>query len=114
MCLGVPEKTKTWPVGHTKPFKPNSRFEVIDWVYFDKDNMYGITDESPISNYTHAYRQDYDEIMTLVSKTLHIPVKKLEMVDGYRRLDPRRGEEIILITNVSLLVLLCLETLDGN
>ena len=45
--LGVPEKKPSWPIGFRQPFKPQSRFEVLQWEYFTDTSSYGFTEVNP-------------------------------------------------------------------
>ena len=44
---GVPEKRPSWPIGFRQPFKPTSRFEVLQWEYFTATSSYGFTETNP-------------------------------------------------------------------
>jgi len=44
---GVPEKIPSWPIGFHPPFKPQSRFEVLQWEYFTDTSSYGFTEVNP-------------------------------------------------------------------
>lgn len=44
---GVPEKRPSWPIGFRQPFKPTSRFEVLQWEYFTDTSSYGFTETNP-------------------------------------------------------------------
>lgn len=50
VCLGVPEKRPSWPIGFRQPFKPQSRFEVLQWEYFTDTSSYGFTEVNPKVN----------------------------------------------------------------
>lgn len=45
--VGVPEKRPSWPIGFRQPFKPQSRFEVLQWEYFTDTSSYGFTEVNP-------------------------------------------------------------------
>ena len=44
---GVPEKRPSWPIGFRQPFKPTSRFEVLQWEYFTDTSSYGFSETNP-------------------------------------------------------------------
>lgn len=50
VCSGVPEKRPLWPIGFRQPFKPQSRFEVLQWEYFTDTSSYGFTEVNPKVN----------------------------------------------------------------
>lgn len=50
VCSGVPEKRPSWPIGFRQPFKPQSRFEVLQWEYFTDTSSYGFTEVNPKVN----------------------------------------------------------------
>lgn len=97
LLVDVPEKTLHWPVGFTAPFKPSSRFEVIQWTYFDNKNLYGYTDVEPVSNFSTANKKDVNDIMNIVKQAIqreygHTNEYNFRLINGYRRLDPQRGK----------------------
>ncbi|XP_012562837.1 chondroitin sulfate glucuronyltransferase isoform X1 [Hydra vulgaris] len=98
---GVPEKLLHWPIGFPHPFKPLSRFEVIEWMYFDLKYLYGQKDAEPVSEYDSANKKDISDIIKIAEQALqfqHNPATNYhyELVNGYRRLDPQRGAEYII------------------
>lgn len=54
-CLGVPEKRPSWPIGFRQPFKPQSRFEVLQWEYFTDTSSYGFTEVNPKVRFTISW-----------------------------------------------------------
>lgn len=102
---GVPEKVLRWPVGFTDPFKPNSRFEVINWKYFNDSAIFGSTDLEPVSEITEAEKLDLDEVkqtaVSVIKKELiDVQERDVELKTGYKRLDPKRGFLIYFLLNV--------------
>ena len=92
----MPEKVLRWPVGFTDPFKPNGRFEVIHWRYFDKESIYGDIDSAPATEISDTERKDLDEILKTASSALKKELKDLSDNDmklrtGLKRHDPKRG-----------------------
>ena len=92
----MPEKVLRWPVGFTDPFKPNGRFEVIHWRYFDKSNIYGDVDSEPVTKISGADRKDLDEIYMTSLSALKKEMKDIKDSDimlraGFKRHDPKRG-----------------------
>lgn len=100
---GVPEKHPSWPIGFPQPFRPTSRFEVIQWEYFNHNVSYGFTEVNPQVQLKGAYKQDTDEVIQTASRMLthEQPDKKAHLINGYRRLDPCRGAEYILDMKLS-------------
>lgn len=93
-----PEKTVHWPIGYQSPSKPTSRFEVIPWTYFDKEQLYGLSDVTPVSPYSDAYKLDTEHIMGVIRESLKRDenISDFDIVKGYRRFDPLRGAEYIV------------------
>ena len=85
-----------WPVGFIDPFKPNSRFEVNHWRYFDNDRMFGDVDTEPVTQLTEAENMDLDEVQKTAFSALKKEDKELKDSDvtlrtGFKRHDPKRG-----------------------
>lgn len=96
--VGVPEKHPSWPIGFPQPFKPTSRFEVIQWEYFNHNVSYGFTEVNPQVKLEGAFKQDTEEVIHTATRMLthEDPSKKAQLINGYRRVDPCRGAEYIL------------------
>lgn len=97
---GVPEKRPSWPIGFRQPFKPTSRFEVLQWEYFTDTSSYGFTEANPKVPLRGDYKKDAEDVKETAIKMLSREYSNAEnqfrMVNGYRRVDPRRGAEYIL------------------
>lgn len=94
----VLEKRLSWPLGFARPFKPLSRFEVIQWTYFDKSVMYDFSDEEPTSLFPNSYYGDFTEILQTVKNALqerNIHSSNMELMHGFHRVDPKRGIKCI-------------------
>ena len=95
--LDVLEKRLPWPIGYPRPFKPSSRFEVLEWTFFDKNQMYSFSDDEPTSNFPNFYYGDFSKILQTIKLTLHKQQKgpsNLQLLHGYHRVDPKRGTMI--------------------
>ena len=96
----MPEKRPSWPIGFHQPFKPKSRFEVIQWEYFTDSHTYGFTEMNPEVTLRGAYKKDIEEVKETAVKMLAREYghneKVVHLINGYRRVDPRRGAEYIL------------------
>ena len=109
LISGVPEKVLRWPVGFTDPFKPNSRFEVINWKYFNNSAIFGSTDLEPVSEITEAEKLDLDEVkqtaVSVIKKELpKVQESDVELKTGYKRLDPKRGSFGIISKFLKILI----------
>ena len=92
----MPEKVLRWPIGFTDPFKPNGRFEVIHWRYFDDKSIFGDMDSETVSRISDADETDLNEIFKTASTALKKEIKHLKRNDlklrtGFKRHDPKRG-----------------------
>eukprot|EP00111_Clytia_hemisphaerica_P023368 TCONS_00068795-protein len=94
----VLEKKLTWPLGYPRPFRPSSRFEVIQWTLFDKNKMYAFTDQEPTSSFPASYYGDFTEILQTVKQAINQKYgnRRLELLNGYHRVDPKRGAEYLI------------------
>ncbi|EDO44753.1 predicted protein, partial [Nematostella vectensis] len=92
------EKHPSWPLGFQFPFQPKSRFEVIEWQYFTEHASYGFTEVNPEVKLEGDYKKDVHEVVSTAYKMLsrESPHEKKWLINGYRRVDPRRGAEYIL------------------
>ena len=94
------EKKSSWPVGYFRQFRPQSRFEVIQWQYFTEHCTYGYNENNPKVKLVGDHKRDIDEVCETAKKMLTrepdyegvVP----RLVNGYRRVDPWRGAEYIL------------------
>ncbi|MEQ2209729.1 hypothetical protein XENOCAPTIV_003219, partial [Xenoophorus captivus] len=92
----------TWPIGINSPFKPKTRFEVINWDYFTEEHIYSCTDGSPKCEMRGADRADVSAILEVAVERLNehyqpqLRFRKRRLLNGYRRFDPTRGMEYIL------------------
>lgn len=97
---GVPEKRPSWPIGFRQPFKPQSRFEVLQWEYFTDTSSYGFTEVNPKVPLRGDYKKDVEDVKETAIKMLTREYsnanKEFRLLNGYRRVDPRRGAEYIL------------------
>ena len=94
--LDVLEKKLIWPLGYPRPFRPSSRFEVIQWTLFDKNKMYAFTDQEPTSSFPTSYYGDFTEILQTVKQAINQKYgnRRLDLLNGYHRVDPKRGNKI--------------------
>ncbi|XP_012705510.2 chondroitin sulfate glucuronyltransferase [Fundulus heteroclitus] len=92
----------TWPIGLNSPFKPKTRFEVINWDYFTEEHIYSCTDGSPKCEMRGADRADVGAILEVAVERLNehyqpqLRFRKRRLLNGYRRFDPTRGMEYVL------------------
>ncbi|KAA8580619.1 chondroitin sulfate glucuronyltransferase [Etheostoma spectabile] len=92
----------TWPIGINPPFKPRSRFEVINWEYFTEEHIYSCIDSSPKCEMRGADRADVNAVLEIAVGRLNeryqpqLRFRKRRLLNGYRRFDPTRGMEYML------------------
>ncbi|KAL6097663.1 chpf2 [Pungitius sinensis] len=92
----------TWPVGINPPFKPRTRFEVINWEYFTEEHIYSCVDSSPKCEMRGADRADVSAVLEVAVERLNeryqpqLRFRKRRLLNGYRRFDPTRGMEYVL------------------
>lgn len=92
----------TWPIGINPPFKPRTRFEVINWEYFTEEHMYSCVDSSPKCEMRGADRADVSAVLEVAVERLNeryqprLRFRKRRLLNGYRRFDPTRGMEYVL------------------
>ncbi|XP_034562239.1 chondroitin sulfate glucuronyltransferase [Notolabrus celidotus] len=92
----------TWPVGINPPFKPRTRFEVINWEYFTEEHIYSCVDSSPKCEMRGADRADVNAVLEIAVERLNeryqpqLRFRKRRLLNGYRRFDPTRGMEYVL------------------
>lgn len=92
----------TWPVGINPPFKPRTRFEVINWEYFTEEHIYSCVDSSPKCEIRGADHADVAAVLDIAVERLNeryqpqLRFQKRRLLNGYRRFDPTRGMEYIL------------------
>lgn len=92
----------TWPIGINPPFKPRTRFEVINWEYFTEEHIYSCVDGSPKCELRGVNRADVNAILEIAVERLNeryqpqLRFRKRRLLNGYRRFDPTRGMEYIL------------------
>lgn len=92
----------TWPVGINPPFKPRTRFEVINWEYFTEEHIYSCVDSSPKCEMRGADRADVNAVLEIAVERLNekyqpqLRFRKRRLLNGYRRFDPTRGMEYML------------------
>uniref|UniRef100_A0A4W3JAY8 Hexosyltransferase n=2 Tax=Callorhinchus milii TaxID=7868 RepID=A0A4W3JAY8_CALMI len=96
------EAGATWPIGIPPPFRPQTRFEVINWDYFTEDHLFACAWGGPKCELGGASRADVaDVIETAVRELNHkyqplLHFRKKQLLNGYRRFDPTRGMEYTL------------------
>lgn len=92
----------TWPIGINPPFKPRTRFEVINWEYFTEEHIYSCVDSSPKCEMRGADRADVNAVLEIAVERLNeryqpqLRFRKRRLLNGYRRFDPTRGMEYML------------------
>ncbi|XP_044031818.1 chondroitin sulfate glucuronyltransferase isoform X1 [Siniperca chuatsi] len=92
----------TWPIGINPPFKPKTRFEVINWEYFTEEHIYSCIDSSPKCEMKGADRADVNAVLEIAVERLNeryqpqLRFRKQRLLNGYRRFDPTRGMEYVL------------------
>lgn len=92
----------TWPVGINPPFKPKTRFEVINWEYFTEEHIYSCVDSSPKCEIRGADHADVAAVLDIAVERLNeryqpqLRFQKRRLLNGYRRFDPTRGMEYML------------------
>ncbi|XP_047423996.1 chondroitin sulfate glucuronyltransferase [Mugil cephalus] len=92
----------TWPIGINPPFKPRTRFEVINWEYFTEEHIYSCVDSSPKCEMRGADRADVSAVLEIAVERLNeryqpqLRFRKRRLLNGYRRFDPTRGMEYML------------------
>ncbi|XP_035285253.1 chondroitin sulfate glucuronyltransferase [Anguilla anguilla] len=92
----------TWPVGINPPFRPKTRFEVINWDYFTEEHMYSCADGAPKCELRGADRADVAAVLETAVERLNeryqprLRFRKRRLLNGYRRFDPTRGMEYTL------------------
>ncbi|KAK5878115.1 chondroitin sulfate glucuronyltransferase [Pseudochaenichthys georgianus] len=92
----------TWPIGINAPFKPKTRFEVINWEYFTEEHIYSCIDSSPKCEMRGADRADVNAVLEIAVERLNeryqpqLRFHKRRLLNGYRRFDPTRGMEYVL------------------
>ncbi|XP_059182591.1 chondroitin sulfate glucuronyltransferase [Centropristis striata] len=92
----------TWPIGINPPFKPRTRFEVINWEYFTEEHIYSCIDSSPKCEMRGADRADVSAVLEIAVERLNeryqpqLRFRKRRLLNGYRRFDPTRGMEYVL------------------
>uniref|UniRef100_A0AAY5KPF9 Hexosyltransferase n=1 Tax=Esox lucius TaxID=8010 RepID=A0AAY5KPF9_ESOLU len=92
----------TWPIGVNPPFKPKTRFEVINWEYFTEEHIYSCADSSPKCELRGADRADVSAVLETAVERLNeryqpqLRFRKRRLLNGYRRFDPTRGMEYML------------------
>ncbi|KAK2859627.1 hypothetical protein Q5P01_004247 [Channa striata] len=91
-----------WPIGINPPFKPRTRFEVINWEYFTEEHIYSCVDSSPKCEIKGADRADVNAVLEIAVERLNelyqpqLRFRKRRLLNGYRRFDPTRGMEYML------------------
>ncbi|MGH0146716.1 UNVERIFIED_CONTAM: hypothetical protein FKN15_025988 [Acipenser sinensis] len=92
----------TWPIGINSPFKPKTRFEVINWEYFTEEHIYSCIDGAPKCELRGADRADVSDVVEMAVERLNeryqpvLRFRKQHLLNGYRRFDPTRGMEYTL------------------
>ncbi|XP_020350301.1 chondroitin sulfate glucuronyltransferase [Oncorhynchus nerka] len=92
----------TWPIGVNPPFRPKTRFEVINWEYFTEEHIYSCPDSSPKCELRGADRADVSAVLETAVERLNeryqpqLRFRKRHLLNGYRRFDPTRGMEYVL------------------
>ncbi|XP_076348621.1 chondroitin polymerizing factor [Tachypleus tridentatus] len=91
----------TWPLGVEPHFKPESRFDVINWNYFNETHKFlDPIDPKVVSRLVGVKQTD---TVAILNECLHWLQKKYEKVfssqvleNGYWRIDPTRGMEYLM------------------
>ncbi|XP_039609164.1 chondroitin sulfate glucuronyltransferase [Polypterus senegalus] len=92
----------TWPIGINPPFRPKTRFEVINWDYFTEDHLFSCIDGAPKCELRGADRADVIDVVETALERLNqryqplLRFRKQRLLNGYRRFDPTRGMEYTL------------------
>ncbi|KPP75120.1 chondroitin sulfate glucuronyltransferase-like [Scleropages formosus] len=92
----------TWPIGISPPFRPKTRFEVINWDYFTEEHMYSCSNGAPKCELKGVDRADVTAVLETAVERLNeryqpqLRFRKRRLLSGYRRFDPMRGMEYTL------------------
>ncbi|KAJ3611555.1 hypothetical protein NHX12_021570 [Muraenolepis orangiensis] len=92
----------TWTYILSAPFKPSTRFEVINWEYFTEDHVYSCPEGAPKCELRGADRADVTAVLEMAVERLNaryrpqLRFRKRRLLNGYRRFDPTRGMEYVL------------------
>lgn len=83
-----------------EPFKPKNMYEVIRYEHFNMTSISSNFDDDPQINLLGHQKADIKDIihqaMALYNSARPEKWKMVKLINGYRRLDPLRGEEYIL------------------
>ncbi|XP_043850342.1 chondroitin sulfate synthase 2 [Dromiciops gliroides] len=96
------EQEAAWPLGIPAPFRPSSRFEVLNWDYFTEQHAFSCADGSPSCPLRGADRDDVADVLGAAVEELNrryhpaLQLRKQQLLNGYRRFDPTRGMEYTL------------------
>lgn len=89
-----------WPIGVPEAFKPNTRFDILQWSYFTDTHIYFDDDFTNVRPLQGADKQDIQEIQQIAFDRLTSnygdKFKQFKLVNGYRRFEPSRGMEYTL------------------
>lgn len=91
-----------------KRFRPKSMYEVIQYDYFDKKAMYNAFYGEPKHGLLRHEKNDIEDAVDQVlnelnDKSTNGKWKVRRVINGYRRLDPLRGQEYVLDLELSQL-----------
>ncbi|XP_072324660.1 chondroitin sulfate glucuronyltransferase-like [Scyliorhinus torazame] len=96
------EAGASWPIGINPPFKPKTRFEVINWDYFTEGQIYSCVEGAPKCELRGINKADISDIIETAVQQLNekyqpaLRFRKRQLLNGYRRFDPTRGMEYTL------------------
>ena len=83
-----------------EPFQPSTRFEVISYDYFNKTSIYNNFNDDPGMQFLKHQKNDVQDMMqqaaTLINSGKSVAWHLQKLRNGYRRIDPLRGQEFIL------------------
>ncbi|XP_067121714.1 chondroitin sulfate glucuronyltransferase [Centruroides vittatus] len=89
----------SWPVDIESPFKPNSRFDVIQWTHFNDTHLFLPNELTTLSRISGIEKLDLEHVRNLCKNWLAGSCGKCtfeRILQGYRKFDPTRGMEYIV------------------
>lgn len=92
-------RSLSWPVDIDSSFKPNTRFDVIQWTYFNDTHLFLPNELTVLSRISGIDKLDLEQILNFCKKWLRNSCKKCSfqnIFQGYRKFDPTRGMEYII------------------
>ena len=89
-----------------EPFKPHHMYEVLRYDYFNLQSIYNNFDDEPKIGLLGHQKADIKDIVhqigALYNSAKLKPWKIEKILNGYRRVDPLRGEEYVLDVELAL------------